>query len=308
VSIPRKHHYIPVFYLKQWRGPDRRLCEYKRVVGKIVTRRTFPDGTGYERDLYRIDGLPEALAHEVESKFMHFVDTEANYALQKIIAGDPTPWDARMRSAWVRFILSLRFRNPEAVTVIKQQMLDVWKAGVDYLRNNYPRLRRATDPPTFDEYMARTEPDAPYKAALRFLQEIIDNQRVGPTIFNMHWSRVALGRSTIPLLTSDRPLDMHGLAAKEAYIVLPVSPSMLFVAGHNDTWAKRLSAANPTEVVKRINLTIVSQARKLVWGVNDQQIRFVRNRLSSSPDRPIITDEQKRQAIAVAAGRHNTGA
>lgn len=92
---------------------------------------------------------------------------------------------------------------------------------------------------------------------------------------------------------------MHGLAAKEAYIVLPVSPSMLFVAGHNDTWAKRLSAANPTEVVKRINLTIVSQARKL---------RFVRNRLSSSPDRPIITDEQKRQAIAVAAGRHNTGA
>jgi hypothetical protein len=86
-----------------------------------------------------------------------------------------------------------------------------------------------------------------------------------------------------------------------------LSPSDLKVA-HNDTWAKRLSAANPTEVVKRINLTIVSQARKLVWGVNDQQIGFVRNRLSSSPDRPIITDEQKRQAIAVAAGRHNTGA
>jgi hypothetical protein len=37
----------------------------------------------------------------------------------------------------------------------------------------------------------------------------------------MHWSRVALGGSKIPLLTSDRPLDMHGLAAKDAYIVLP---------------------------------------------------------------------------------------
>jgi hypothetical protein len=76
---------------------------------------------------------------------MHFVDTEANYALQRIIAGDPTPWDARIRSAWVRFILSLRFRNPEAVAVIKQQMLDIWKAGVDYLRNNYAQLRRASD-------------------------------------------------------------------------------------------------------------------------------------------------------------------
>lgn len=308
MSIPRKHHYIPVFYLKQWRGPDRRLCEYKRVAGKIVTRRTFPDGTGYERDLYRIEGLPEALAHEVESKFMHFVDKEANYALQKIIAGDPTPWDARMRSAWVRFILSLRFRNPEAVQVIKQQMLDIWKAGVDFLRNNYSRLRRATDPPTFDEYIARTDREGPHKAALRFLQEIIDNQRVGPTIFDMHWSRVALGRSTIPLLTSDRPLDIHSLAEKNAYIVLPISPSGLFVAGHDDAWAKQLSTADPTEVVKRINLTIVSQARKLVWGVDDQQIRFVRNRLSSSPDRPIITDEQKQQAIAAAAERHNIGA
>jgi hypothetical protein len=106
------------------------------------------------------------------------VDTVANYALQRIIAGDPTPWDARMRSAWVRFILSLRFRNPEAVMVIKQHMLDIWKAGVDYLRNNYPQLRRGTDPPTFDEYMARTDPEAPYKAALEFLQEIIDNQRM----------------------------------------------------------------------------------------------------------------------------------
>jgi hypothetical protein len=124
-------------------------------------------------------------------------------------------------------------------------------------------------------------------------------------MFNMHWSRVALGGSKIPLLTSDRPLDMHGLAAKDAYIVLPVNTSTLFVAGHGDTWAKRLSAANPTEVVKRINLTIVSQARKLVWGVDDQQIRFVRNRMSSSPDRPIITEEQKRQAISAAARRHN---
>ena len=59
---------------------------------------------------------------------------------------------------------------------------------------------------------------------------------------------------------------MHGLAAKEAYIVLPVSPSMLFVAGHNDTWAKRLSAANPTEVVKRINLTIVSSSEEACMG------------------------------------------
>jgi hypothetical protein len=303
VSTPRKHHYVPVFYLKQWGGADRRLCEYKRLPGKIATRRTFPDGTGYEKDLYRIDGLPDSLSQVVESKFMHMVDTEANYALQKIISGDQSPWDERMRSAWTRFILSLRFRNPESVYVIKRQMLAVWKAGVDNLQANYDELRRATDPPTFEEFMALTEPEAPQKAALNLLQQIIDNPRVGPTIFSMHWSRVSLAASSFSLLTSDRPLDMpHGLGSKDAYIALPIGPRMLFVAGHDDTWAKRLVSAESTKVIKSVNQAVVHQARKFVWSLDDRQLRFVQNRMSKAPDRPIITDEQKQQAINAAAG------
>ena len=93
MSIPRKHHYVPVFFLKQWAGADGRLCEYKSLRGQILTRRTFPAGTGYEKDLYRGEGFPEALAQAVESKFMHMVDTEANYALDKIVRGDRTPAD-----------------------------------------------------------------------------------------------------------------------------------------------------------------------------------------------------------------------
>jgi hypothetical protein len=72
---------------------------------------------------------------------MRMVDTEANYALEKIISGDETPWDEKMWSAWTRFILYLRFRNPEAVHEIKQQMQDVWRAGIDNLRANYDKRR-----------------------------------------------------------------------------------------------------------------------------------------------------------------------
>jgi hypothetical protein len=31
VSEPIRHHYIPVFYLKKWTGPDGRLCEYSSL-------------------------------------------------------------------------------------------------------------------------------------------------------------------------------------------------------------------------------------------------------------------------------------
>src|SRR5262245_7595033 len=100
MSIPRKHHYSPVFYLEQWTGADRQLCEYRRlsVTGqpdRVFARRKFPAGTGYEKNLYRVDGLPEHLAQAVESTFMQMVDTDAKYALNKIVSGDKTPWDPR---------------------------------------------------------------------------------------------------------------------------------------------------------------------------------------------------------------------
>jgi hypothetical protein len=58
-----------------------------------------------------------------------------------------------------------------------------------------------------------------------------------------------------------------------------------------------------TMVVKNINLAVVSQARKFVWGVDHGQLPFVQKRMSTVPDKPIITDEQKQQAINAAAGR-----
>jgi hypothetical protein len=305
VETPHKHHYSPAFYLKEWTGADSRLCEYSRLIcacpkvnGRIRTRCTFPDGTGYEIDLYRVEGLPETEAHSVETVFMGMVDTDAKRALDKIISGDTTPWDSKMRSAWTRFILSLVFRNPEAVHLIETVMSEIWKTATADLQVDYEKLRQPTDPLTLEEFVVPSRA-APGKAALLMLQQIIDNDRLGPTIFDMHWVSVSVAESKLFLLTSDRPLDMpHGLGNKEkAYITLPVAPRMLFVAAYDDTWARRLQAANPSEVIKVMNLGVVSRARKYVWGIDDGQRRFVENHMSKSPDRPIITEEQKAAAI-----------
>jgi uncharacterized protein DUF4238 len=34
-----KHHYIPVFYLKQWAGADGRLCQYSRPYNRVKPKR-----------------------------------------------------------------------------------------------------------------------------------------------------------------------------------------------------------------------------------------------------------------------------
>jgi hypothetical protein len=293
-----KHHYSPKFYLKQWAGTDGRLCEYKHVAGRVVCRRTFPDGTGYERDLYRIHGLPEPLAHEVESKFMHMVDTQAKRALDKIMGDDRSPWHTQMRNAWTRFILSLLFRNPEAVNLIKPHMQDCWNAAMDSLQANYAIRRLPTDPPTFEEYIARTEPEAAQRAAMSVLLDTIDDAGLHNTISNMHWSKIVLEASRLSLLTSDRPLDKpFGFSSKDAYVALPIGPKTLFVAAYSDALAKKLAGTDPTEVVRLMNTAVVSRARRFVWGTEDSQLRFVQNRIGSAPEKPIISDEQRRAAV-----------
>jgi hypothetical protein len=149
VSEPRKHHYIPVCYLKQWaKIDDRRLCEHKLIPGGygVKPRRTSPDGTGYQVDLYRVDGVPVAVAQDLEKRFMHLVDTDASRALEKIIAGETDNWPGDLRSGWTRFILSLLFRNPEAVATIKGHIVEMWDEGIRALQADYAARRRPASP------------------------------------------------------------------------------------------------------------------------------------------------------------------
>jgi hypothetical protein len=133
--------------------------------------------------------------------------------------------------------------------------------------------------------------------------ETIANKRVGPTIFNMHWTRHALKNSKYHLHTSDRPIIMPaGLADRRAYIALPVSPTVLFVAAHDPAFGRSLAGWKHTELVKVINKAVVCQARKFVWATDDFQLEFVRRYIGSAPDRVIITEEQKSDALAAARG------
>jgi len=306
MSKPRKHHYIPVCYLKQWADTkDRRLCEYKLIPGGygMQPRRTSPDGTGYQIDLYRIQGVPAGIAQDFEKRFMHLVDSDASRALKKIIAGETDNWPGSLRSGWTRFIVSLLFRNPEAVATIKGHIIQLWNEGTKALQADYAARRRAGDPETIEEFLAKHEPNVAQIDAANFLADVIDNDRVGTTVFEMNWSRIDLSKSTHQLLTSDRPINMPlGLADPGAYISLPVSPRILFVAAHKQEMADALREADPTDIVRKNNQCVIEQARRFVWGSTDSQLTFVQKHFGKLPDRELLTDQQRQEAIEAAKG------
>src|SRR5262245_22846514 len=160
MNDPRRHHYNPEFYLSQWAAPDGLVCEINKAHGKVEAQRQSPKSTGFERDLYRTVGVPDE--QHIEKTYMSRLDNDAASAFQKSLSGDGTEWSGAERTAWTTFILSLLFRNPENVTIIKDHIRDLWEHAKTALEANYAERRLPTYPETFDGYMALSKSKRPW--------------------------------------------------------------------------------------------------------------------------------------------------
>jgi hypothetical protein len=298
---PSKHHYIPAFYLRRWTTHGF-LCEMRKIRAKIVVHSKAPDGTGWKKDLYKIDGVAPETAQHFERAFMHMVDTEAAMAMRSFISGT-MDLPVKERNAWIRFLLSLLFRNPEAVAELRDQVIALYQESVARLRSNYAELRPADFPPTLEEYDAKSDPNAGSIAASNFLQQLMNSEGIANRIVKMRWGRLNLCRSRHTLLTSDRPLCLPmRFKTVSIAILLPITPRIAFTATENDLALQALAHGDHTTTVEEINKQVVSQARQYVWGVDDGALSFVRKHICTFPDRQVISDEAKALSLRQARG------
>lgn len=278
----QKHHYLPIFYLKQWCGADGRLCEFSRPHKEVKPKMVHPSGTGYERGLYAFDGLPAAAANFLERRFLLRADDRAHLALQRLLV-DQVDFDLETQSAWSRFIMTLLHRNPEAIAHIKQRASE----HVESLVTSATSGIHASDevrPIISDAHIQ--------EVTLRALRSVMDSERVGKFLNRMVWGVIAIHRPKFFILTSDRPLVMtNGLAYPGSFLLLPISPTRTFVAAATRKTIEELAnIANHPKFVTVINDRVASQARKYVYSTNDSQLRFVANRLGKElPSTPLET-------------------
>ena len=141
-------------------------------------------------------------------------------------------------------------------------------------------MRGANDPESFDDYKTTfmlTPIDVP---ATRVLRVLLRSKRVVRVLASLKWQTVTVNTAKYPLLTSDRPVIMsNGLFGQDTHIVLPISPRRLFIATKNDETFQSIVSV-PTDVLaETVNNQVAQQAYKFVYGVDDQQLRFVAKRL-----------------------------
>jgi len=282
MSEPINHHYLPVFYLRQWCDATGKVVRYYRPHKDVVASPIAPENTGYEPFLYALNGYPDDQKQWIEKNYMGpKVDEPASRALQTLLARNTPNLSAETRADWTRFLMSLALRDP--ATVAKTHTDARSELVSKLLRNpeEYDAIRGEDAPPTFYGWVETHIPHLLDNFGKLILPDLIENEEIGTVMIRMRWSAFDLSSSGLSLLTGDRPfIRAHGLKDKRCVIVLPISPRFAFIATHAPETERGLLNAGTKRLARDINARIVAQAVKHVYGVSDSHLQFVENRLA----------------------------
>lgn len=284
MSDPVDHHYLAVFYLNRWAGEDGKVCRFSRPHGdKVVSKHVSARGTGYEEHLYSMrasDGPPIA---DMERDFMSRLDSEAARALDLLEQDLPeSKWEQRLRSAWSRFLWAQSIRTPSEIAQLKLSVKEAWSAATPGLQEAYETERPEGAPESVDDWLATLDPHTEDRFALTIARQSMDHSGIGQIINNMRWKVLDFEGCGIPLLTSDRPVWMTTtLVEPDAFILMPIAPTRLFVATRETETMLRIAAQNRRQQAKNMNKTTVQHAVKFVFGVDDKMKVFVQKHFAA---------------------------
>lgn len=272
-----KHHYIPVFYLKQWRGPDRRVIEFSRPYkNKVKPRNVDPDGTGYVRGLYRMPGVADEFAEVIERTFFKLVDDHAAIALQKLLKNEMTDWSLDLRKSWTLFLMSMFMRSPKIVA-------DVLAAITEGLPEQWAAIQKkwAIDKPG-EPPLEDFNPTIGQQYSLLALRRFIANDELGLLILSMVSGVMDLSKTPYRLVTSDRPVVMtDGLGYTTSHLALPLGPTMLFVAANTQEMMDELRRMDSGNLVHNCNRWTVRHAVKYVWARDHSHDELIEAEMSA---------------------------
>lgn len=277
MAPPKKHHFLPVFYLKQWTGETDTLVEFGRPYGNVVKpRRVHPAATGYINRLYAIDGLPDDAAQKIETEFLSPIDSRAAEA-QKLLLSEQSLTSAQ-RHAWAQYIATLMLRMPDDILTFKASLKDLYESIIPTLEALYDRIRRTSDD-QFDQVSNEIIASAPQEAMLK-LPEIMSNKRIIDGILKMKW--FVLYVRNYDFITSDRPVIFDApFNSSQGWLACPISPHHLFFAHQSEEIITQLRAAPPQTVRSKFNGLIASSSQRLAYARNDQHLRFIQKRMNS---------------------------
>ena len=284
MNEPIRHHYVAVFYLSRWEGPDGRICCFSRPYGDIVkVGRVAPKGTAFEPRLYETKGLPPERAQIMETDFMAKIDNDAANALTFLENGSSEiGLSNETRNSWSRFLVAQMVRTPRDITQLKSSVEQVWNRVSQPLRESYAARRSPNEPATLAEFWAQLNPAYADELALGVAQTLMAHEGICDLLNKMRWCVLGVPEGCDSLLTSDNPVWMTAtLVGADDFLLVAIGPRRLFVAAVEPDTLCRIQAQRRCELVKIINKITVQHADRFVYGETADALPLVQEHMST---------------------------
>ena len=254
-----RHHFVPKFLLGAWSegASDGMFEEFLLNVNGLPTNRRVPKATAYQHNLWALT-KPEVAGmsqQAIETDLMKLIDNYAAPVRVKMAQHGLKSLSITERQDWVRFLMSLRVRQPEIIS-------QIWTEGAHNLRQNlldapeqYEALAEEDDAPTLEEWVEQHNPGLIENFGVSCIPKLLDNREVGTKILYLRWWLWDFGGAKHELLLSDNPCIFTGdIDAPELIVALPISPTKAFLATRGDLTAAKLLQQSPSTLVVQLAL------------------------------------------------------
>jgi hypothetical protein len=278
------HHYVPQFLLRAWANTslDDKVEVFRLDLNDLPSRRTGPKYTGFEPNLYALS-MPMVAGMErqaVETKLMRRIDSDAAIAHVKMCETGLRSLTFDERLNWVRFLISLRIRHPEAISALKLDGDIQLRKSLQDDHPEYLATIEPDDPPTMVEWTEREYPGLIENFGLTCLAGVVNDHKAGNDLLRMRWSLWDFSQRGYDLLLADRPCVLtQSLAHPDCILALPISPAKAFFAARGARAAIFLRRTDPKQIAMRLNESSVAQARVRIFSRDTSARRFITNRL-----------------------------
>ena len=263
MSTPRKHHFLPEWYLSRWKkqfnGEDV-IWEFARVGPRqqLRSRYRHPAATGYAKDLYTIPTQGHEDPSAIETKLLQVIDDRGAKAVMMAEVNQKAGPEDKI--GLVQFMLSMIHRSPERIGFLEKKL-----------------TQRLAHNPLFADVT-----DSSFRGgALDVFVDLVQSSLMINRMMELSVFVITIGEGGHDLLTGDSPIMMsNGLAHEDAFIMLPTGPRTLIMLAQYKAVPDHLASHDGKVLSKAMNDAIAVQAKRLVFGPDKKQQRFIDNRLN----------------------------
>ena len=308
LNSEKKHHYIPVFYLKGFTNSDGCLWVYDKEGAYLFP--SSPEGIAYDKNYFSFTGTEGGKVTETVENAMAALEGESAKVLKKIHNNELLVEQERFSFAY--FVASMLLRAPNFRNNIQSATAEMIKHLNTFMASNKEK---------FEQTMGWYEKDTGEKVDVAnedFCQWMLNPENYSVSVdseyavgmalsliekpamifFNMKWMFL-IAPDSFKFLTSDNPLSYLdltidsrtlyrgvGLTNKNIEVTLPLSKDILAFGGWD---LKEGFVKVNKQTVKDLNVRTVRASRRIVftnYKLQDTDMYVKKYKKKSSRDFP----------------------